>query len=121
MSRNNFNKRNRRDAYEAFPADRFVYADDMPVNKRATREPINTYAGQKTKNIPEVVEQIATIHAAKSGNELQANIVVWNGNYDRPSLDIRTWNANGEPKSGVSLSKSDCEALIPILQDYVRR
>lgn len=53
--------------------------------------------------------RIGALSENPSGYTKELNVVVWDGKYTK--YDLRTWNPNGKPGKGITLTKEELNIL----------
>lgn len=53
--------------------------------------------------------RIGALSENPSGYTKELNVVVWDGKYTK--YDLRTWNPNGKPGKGITLTKDELKKL----------
>ena len=58
--------------------------------------------------------RIGALSENPSGYTKELNLVVWDEKYTK--YDLRTWNPNGKPGKGITLTRAEAEKLLAALK-----
>ena len=60
--------------------------------------------------------RIGALSENPSGYTKELNVVVWDGKYD-----LRTWNPNGKPGKGITLTEEELKKLHKLIGEEIRQ
>lgn len=63
--------------------------------------------------------RIGALGESPSGYTKELNVVVWNEIYTK--YDLRTWNSNGRPGKGITLTKEELKKLYKLIGEEIRQ
>lgn len=63
----------------------------------------------------EIIKRLGILEGNPEGFRIEANIIAWNER--APKLDIRKWQPNNKPSSGVCIGTEGLKELQEILKD----
>lgn len=63
--------------------------------------------------------RIGALSENPSGYTKELNVVVWDEKYTK--YDLRTWNHNGKPGKGITLTKEELKKLYKLIGEEIRQ
>lgn len=63
--------------------------------------------------------RIGALNENPSGYTKELNVVIWDEKYTK--YDLRTWNPNGKPSKGITLTKEELKKLYKLIGEEIRQ